>query len=257
MVTMALNRAKTGGSSAVEPDASGVHVSSQPRTVEDWRNLLAPIVQGESPEMEALLHAFGRLERRVAHLERRNSALQQGLDRLPVGVVVVQQRRVLAINSVSRQLLESGGLRVDEADALSAETAEGQRELDELFRAVRSAPQKPHAGLVPRSVGPGLEIVLVDGGLALEESVILTLSDPRVIPQVDARVFQKLYGLTPTEAKVATHLVQGRSPRDIARVLGVGVETTRTHVKHILAKLSCHRQVDVVRRLVTGAGLLR
>ena len=254
---MALHREKPTGKSVVEPDGSGVHVSTQPRSVEDWRNLLGPVADGESPEMEALLHAFGRLERRVAHLERQHAAMQQGLDRIPIGLIVVQQRRVLAVNTVARQLVQSGGLRIDETDVLSAELGEGQRELDELFRAVRAAPQKAHASIIPRSVGPGLEVVLVAGGASLEESVVITVSDPRVGLQVDARVFQKLYGLTPTEAKVATHLVQGRSPRDIARVLGVGVETTRTHVKHILAKLGCHRQVDVVRRLVSGPGVLR
>jgi DNA-binding CsgD family transcriptional regulator len=68
--------------------------------------------------------------------------------------------------------------------------------------------------------------------------------------------YAQLYGLTLGEARVAHQLVLGRSPRDAAAELGIGVETVRTHVKNILPKVGCHRQVELVRRLVTGAGAL-
>ena len=67
-----------------------------------------------------------------------------------------------------------------------------------------------------------------------------------------AEVFREHYALTPTEARVAELLAMGLTAREIADEHGVGVETTRTHVKHILTKVGCRRQVDAVRRLVSG-----
>jgi len=43
--------------------------------------------------------------------------------------------------------------------------------------------------------------------------------------------------LTPRELEVLTRVVLGRSNRDIAAELGLGEETVKTHVSHLLAKL--------------------
>lgn len=55
--------------------------------------------------------------------------------------------------------------------------------------------------------------------------------------------------LTPSEARVVTHLAAGRSVTEIARVLGVGRETVRTLLKRAMAKAGVHRQVELVLRV--------
>ncbi len=84
----------------------------------------------------------------------------------------------------------------------------------------------------------------------------MVLGDPEHSVVPNAEVFRAHYSLTPTEARVAALLAMGMTAREIAECHRVGVETTRTHVKHILTKVGCRRQVDAVRRLVSGPILL-
>ena len=62
--------------------------------------------------------------------------------------------------------------------------------------------------------------------------------------------------LTPREAEVLRHLVGGHSNSDIADALGVGDETIKTHVSHVLAKLQVDNRAQAIaealrRRLVS------
>jgi DNA-binding CsgD family transcriptional regulator len=71
---------------------------------------------------------------------------------------------------------------------------------------------------------------------------------PRAPP---VELVQSLFDLTPTEARVARSLASGKSVDDIASDGGVSLSTVRTHVRGVLAKTGCGRQVDVV-ALLTG-----
>jgi two-component system nitrate/nitrite response regulator NarL len=50
--------------------------------------------------------------------------------------------------------------------------------------------------------------------------------------------------LTPRERDIADLLEQGMSNKDIARRLGIGVATAKTHVHHILEKLQVHQRAQ-------------
>jgi DNA-binding CsgD family transcriptional regulator len=62
---------------------------------------------------------------------------------------------------------------------------------------------------------------------------------------------QSLFDLTPAEARVARGLAAGRTAEDMASDGGVSVNTVRTHVRGVLEKTGCNRQIDVV-ALLTG-----
>jgi DNA-binding CsgD family transcriptional regulator len=53
--------------------------------------------------------------------------------------------------------------------------------------------------------------------------------------------------LTPTEAKVASLVAEGRSNPDIAAELFLSRNTVQTHVSHILAKLGVRSRTEIVR----------
>lgn len=55
------------------------------------------------------------------------------------------------------------------------------------------------------------------------------------------------FGLTEAEAAIAGLLVDGLSLEGIAEARGVQRETVRNQCKTLLAKMHCHRQVDLVR----------
>lgn len=70
--------------------------------------------------------------------------------------------------------------------------------------------------------------------------------------EVDARLVQGLFDLTPAEAQVAAHLLGGRTVAEIAARNRVSVETVRAQVKAVLAKSGARRQAEFVGRFGTA-----
>jgi len=73
---------------------------------------------------------------------------------------------------------------------------------------------------------------------------------PDLGPEAEASLVRSR-GLTPAEARVAVRMARGSSTARVARELGVSLETVRTHLKRIYAKLGTTRQADLVRILLT------
>jgi DNA-binding CsgD family transcriptional regulator len=70
---------------------------------------------------------------------------------------------------------------------------------------------------------------------------------PVTAPQAPPlELVQSLFDLTPAEARVARSLAAGKSAEAIASDSGVSLNTVRTHVRGVLHKTGCNRQVDVV-----------
>jgi DNA-binding CsgD family transcriptional regulator len=57
---------------------------------------------------------------------------------------------------------------------------------------------------------------------------------------------KSLFDLTPTEARVARDLAEGKTVAAIASGAGASESTIRTHVRAVLEKTGCNRQTDVV-----------
>ncbi|MEI8304354.1 MAG: helix-turn-helix transcriptional regulator [Burkholderiales bacterium] len=78
---------------------------------------------------------------------------------------------------------------------------------------------------------------------------LLILHDLQDAPSVDRDLLVACFGLSPSESRVAGLLAEGESPSDIALILCVSMNTVRTHLRRISAKLGVRRQSDVVRML--------
>jgi len=67
-----------------------------------------------------------------------------------------------------------------------------------------------------------------------------------------ADLFRQHYGMTATEARLATLVATGCPLLQAEAEMGISHNTARTHMKRIYAKTDTHRQVDLVRLLGTG-----
>jgi DNA-binding CsgD family transcriptional regulator len=57
----------------------------------------------------------------------------------------------------------------------------------------------------------------------------------------------RLYGLTAAEARIALRIAEGSSPQEVARSLGVSVNTVRTHLHRAFDKTGTRRQAQLAR----------
>jgi DNA-binding CsgD family transcriptional regulator len=79
--------------------------------------------------------------------------------------------------------------------------------------------------------------------------VLVVARGPRGLKARRTAILQAMYALTSTETQIAEYLVEGQSAESIAVKRGVAVQTVRTQIKAIMAKLGVSRQVELVVRL--------
>lgn len=70
-------------------------------------------------------------------------------------------------------------------------------------------------------------------------------------------IMRELYGLSAAEARVASALAYGSTPREAAEGLGVSLHTVRTHLRNLFAKTGTRCQNGLVARLNSGVAALR
>ena len=210
---------------------------------------------------------------RAGQVLRRTQNLRQvamdALDVMPIGVLLISAAgAVLGANRVGRDVLAArevlwsgrGGLEINRngrrmlfRDLLA--------DLDPQRRGNRS--EHPQGFSVARANGQRALSVLiwpvagVDAPAAWDDpAAVVFLGDPDRAADIDEDRLRQLYGLTRAEARVAAELARGHRLDEIAEELDVAYETTRKHLKKVLAKVETDRQADLVRTIVTGPGII-
>jgi DNA-binding CsgD family transcriptional regulator len=203
---------------------------------------------------------------RLSELQRTHAALGDSLEHLHHGVVIVGRGgRVVFANRAARAIVaQQDGLTIA-ADGLGALAAADHRRLRALIDdAVRtSSGEGLGSGGALTAARPSLKrpfIVLV-APLPLshdEMSGLATVfvSDPEARFETTGEIAQRLYGLSPSESRLAQALVATGSLERAAEELCIARETARWHLKRIFRKTGTDRQQLLVRRLVDGPSRL-
>jgi DNA-binding CsgD family transcriptional regulator len=84
------------------------------------------------------------------------------------------------------------------------------------------------------------------------DSVALYFSDSRCPLETREEVLRRLFGLTEREAAVLRARVEGDDTQAIARRFGIGAETVKTHLRHVMQAVGVNRQ-DALIRLVLSS----
>lgn len=82
--------------------------------------------------------------------------------------------------------------------------------------------------------------------------VALFLSTSNQLKTVSKQVLIDLFGLTPTEARVAAILTRGVRPAEAAEELGVSQTTISFHMRNLFQKTGTNRQADLVALILAG-----
>ena len=143
--------------------------------------------------------------------------------------------------------------------------------IDRIYRAAVAPEQWPvfldglreELRLARPSGRPALEAVVTP--LGLESSPLfdhraaaaIFLVEPDARSERPPERLRRIYGLTQTEAEVASRLVQGMRLADVSKALGVSIHTVRGYLKQLFAKTNTHRQAELVRVIVSGPGRIR
>jgi len=207
-----------------------------------------------------------RLQRIIERASDNNSALLTSIAQFDFGVVALDgEGRITNLSAPAKYLLDQqDGIRIH-ASHLEAAYPDENRRLQDMLAVANQVWDHPHRSdgntlLLSRKSGKKpLQVVVfpfVSSGLLAEErpQVLVFLSDPSSKPASRAAVLRALYGLTPTESRLADLLLQGLEVREAADQLRTTLETTRFQLKRVFAKTGTRRQSELMRLMLSLPG---
>lgn len=189
-------------------------------------------------------------------------ALRAGLDLLAAGVLLVDRRReILYANEQGRRMLARADGLFSHRGRLAALEPDEDDAIGHLLGGV------PIASTLEVSRSRGMTISRTTGHFPYSLMAypfrhgpqgrwMVFVTDP---VREDAQLCESLstlYGLSDAESAVAAAISYGRDLRQIALERGSSVETVRTLLRRVFDKTGARRQIDLVRLIALGPGLL-
>lgn len=202
--------------------------------------------------------------------QQARAALAEVMDRLPTGMllldryrhVVLQNRAAEAITAFNDGFyVDQGGPSVENArenaslqtliaDAMDA-GERGSFAVRGFLSITRASGKRPLSVMVtplhgtPHRAPPGVAVLA------------LFVSDPEMARISGPKALEALYSLTHSEVEIVRLLSMGMSLEEAAAERGVSMNTARSHVKHMFAKVGVSRQGELVRMILSGLGPIR
>lgn len=204
---------------------------------------------------------------RVMMLEGERDTLREVLDRLSTGVVLVDHNKkiILANKSAQRIVDQKSGLLVKQNEVHATNLLDNRKFQELIGKASNlECPVEESGGaLMVSRKSPDHSMPILISPLRSKEysyenrraAAALFISDPDLSIPAPQEIFRKLYGLTPTEARLSSALLQGKNVTQVAREYHIKVSTVRSHLKSIFLKTGANRQSELVRILITSPRL--
>ena len=228
----------------------------------DWREILQ--------SLQPLLQRIVRLYILIGDSERRRRVAEYVLETSGVGVILVDSKgSVLMANAVAHEIMaQSGVLTIVDSRLSATRTADQQL----LMRHIRQKAdeQTPHAGVdcytalsmdcdesphpITIIIRPGPPYAPVSA--PLRRTAMVIMRDPARRGMISAVDLERMFDLSPAEARLARLLADGLSMEDVALQLGVRRTTVRSQLQSIFAKTGTNRQGDLVRLVLSSAAPL-
>ncbi len=241
----------------------GVHIAwalADPRNPNGWGTDSLTLLTKLLPH----IRQFVRVRQALARAGALPTSLTQLLDNALIGVCYLNRSGTLVqANTRALAILRRGHGLTDRDGLLCAGLPTDNDTLQRLI--ARALPQWDRAASSgsltvrrPSKLPLTLHISPVEHPAdfgAQRIAALVLIVDPAERPRVDPATLATALGLTRAESHVAAALAAGHTVRDIAGATHRSPATVRTHVKQMYAKLGIHIQADLVRLVLTAAGL--
>lgn len=212
-----------------------------------------------------------RTDRIVQQLQMQRDAAFDALNHLPLGVVLIDgDQRSIFVNIRGKEIMNrKDGLFIDSNGLLHA--TQHSEDLD-LRNFIREAAQtgagwgsQPGGAMtVSRRSGNRPFSIIVTPlqakDLAIRNRIpaaAVFLSDPESGLDAADQILNRLYSLSPAEARLALLLLQGKRLDEAARELHIAPSTVRSHLKRIFLKTGTNRQSDLIRLILSGPAIVK
>jgi DNA-binding CsgD family transcriptional regulator/PAS domain-containing protein len=207
--------------------------------------------------LESALQSFNHL----AMVEAKARLYNELAERMGVGEIRLdEQGCIIDCNTMADAVLSESHLLRRNGERLQCPDPEDDALLQsQIKRYLEAKPIQPSEPLYLHSRDPvdliGLlirQLPALEAGPREERAMVgIYLGDHTRRTSLSVDLLKKLYDLSGAEARIAVHLAQGRSAREIAELEHISHTTVRTHIAHIYAKTGINRQAELTARLIS------
>lgn len=201
------------------------------------------------------------MQRALQEVEIERDLLERVMDRLPLGMAIVDvQGMAISMNQAMLSLVQSGaGLGLQAGHLVSSDSQALLAAIGQVMAHPRGQAclRLPPAGAeADRTLGAsstaasgGLSLWLshFGAGKAAKRVMVLAASAGSRALSVDGLV--AFFGLSAAEARFTQQLALGQGLEDAAQALGISRNTAKTQLKKVFTKVGVKRQVDLVQAI--------
>lgn len=219
-----------------------------------------PFTEADKSRLRELLPHFGQALSLAAHLERhetQSELYEDALSRLHIGAIVLDEdKHLLRCNQVAQTMLnEEDGLKLV-AGGLEAHYKTERSLLHDLIASAGTAAQvmsitrpsgKRKFGLVARSIP-----LRAESEGKCRPAWVVFICDPDAQTTAPREILRQVFDFTPSEATLTMELAKGLALDEAAELLGIRLNTARTHLRSIFSKAGVTRQAELVRIVLNG-----
>ncbi|MBT8444854.1 MAG: helix-turn-helix transcriptional regulator, partial [Gammaproteobacteria bacterium] len=214
---------------------------------------------------EALMPHWQRAIRQkltVDYMDSSMRAARQVLDQSPFGLHFLNRTgRILFSNAAGKtQCGARAGISIRN-QSLTFRNRGARAAFDDMLAAVKHGGRKDDPRLQPimfgKTTGEGsyqlgmrrLKMQGERGSLATRRVIAVFIYDTGKRMELSIEGLRSLYDLTEAEARVCDLLYQSRNLPEAAKILGISINTAKTHLNRSFRKVGVQSQAELVRRL--------
>ena len=227
----------------------------------DYDLLLATI----SARLRQVDRIRGQQESEISNLRMALGDLSTGvrhpvLDLIALGVVLLNgEGRVVHANRAAQDMAQDASFLTIRNDRLRAVDPDSNTTLHRTIKELNEvAPETENiTGVLLHRADQSISVLIAALDIAENRDpnvpqFALFLSPPAHEKRVSEKLLIDLFGLTPTEARVAGLLARGVLPSEVVDELGVSSTTIAFHIRNLLQKTGTNRQADLIALILAG-----
>jgi len=208
-----------------------------------------------------------QVNQQLSQLTNDNDATHDALDRLMIGVILVDgSGKPLFLNKKAEAIVADGDELTISRNAIRATTWPETQALHKLIFAATQTPQRTGGGLTTSGYSSTRSLNILVTPVGKDHSshfqfdtshvaAALFIGTTEQYVEFSRETLMHLYSLTPAEARLAVTLANGHSLETIAAEFNLSLHTIRSQLKSCFRKTKTNRQAELV-KLVFCAGSL-
>jgi len=219
-----------------------------------------------------VIHSSVAVKKRLSWNDDIADLADKVFDEIPRGFVAMMPNgEVVLADRIARELMAEGSLLRLSGGLLEMRDPDLQAELETALRAVEALPQAELEGFAWRKnlsgrAAPDSYLAVTKGfefdswrreSTPYNRVAVMVLQNQQLIAPVNEHHLQDYFELTRAQARVVVAVAEGQSAESAAAALKLSVNTVRSHLRSIYAKLGVENRAQMLHRVMCSFSAVR